>query len=270
MSLLAQLSDPHIGAAGQNLFGDVDTAAMLRAAIHKLLSLPRAVDAVLVTGDLVDSGSAPEYAHLLSLLAPLRCPVYLVPGNHDDREQLRRSLERHPSLATASASDLPGYIQYVRQIGALRLITLDTNAPGQPHGELCEVRLAWLERALAADPAAPTVVALHHPPFASGIACMDSIALNRGASELEAILRRHPQVERLVCGHLHRSMCRRLGGTIVMSAPSTAHQIHLDLKPLGEPAYTREAPGFLLHHLGDEGLVSHLVNVGEHDQPHHF
>ena len=45
-------------------------------------------DVVLITGDCVNSGSAAEYARFQALLRPLTMPVYVIPGNHDNREQL--------------------------------------------------------------------------------------------------------------------------------------------------------------------------------------
>ena len=41
---------------------------------------------------------------------------------------------------------------------------------GEAGGALCEDRLRWIDRALAAAPGRPTLVLMHHPPFATGIA----------------------------------------------------------------------------------------------------
>ncbi len=54
---------------------------------------------------------------------------------------------------------------------------------------------------------------------------MDDIGLVHGAGTLAAIIARHRQVERVICGHLHRSIQTRWAGTIAMTAPSTAHQV---------------------------------------------
>ena len=44
---------------------------------------------------------------------------------------------------------------------------------------------------------------------------MDEMGLLAGAPALEALVRRHPQVEGLICGHLHRSIQARFGGRLV-------------------------------------------------------
>lgn len=264
-TLLLQFSDPHVCAPGRLLLDRVDTAAFLKQAVASVLAAPDRPDALLITGDLVDHGSAEEYAHLRQLLSPLACPIYLMAGNHDERMALQAALPEF-----CPASELPPFLQYTVDIGALRLIALDSVVPGAPHGELCEQRLAWLERRLGEAPQRPTIVAMHHPPFATGIAHMDAMGLLKGGPELEALLRRHPQVERLLCGHLHRPIQRRFGGTLAMTVPSTAHQIHLDLGASAEPLFCLEPPGYALHLLREGQVLTHLAASGRHGEPQPF
>jgi 3',5'-cyclic AMP phosphodiesterase CpdA len=262
--MLVQLSDPHIVAPGHRLLGRIDTPALLSQAVAGVLALQPAAGAVVLTGDLVDRGSAEEYAHLRVLLAPLRCPVWLIPGNHDDVAAMRAAFPDHDELTPVDVPALAAHVLWVRERDGLRLVALDTVVAGAPHGALCEQRLAWLDRTLAAAPGLPTIVAMHHPPFVTGIGHMDAMGLHGGASGLEAVLRRHPQVERVVCGHLHRPILRRFGATVAMTIPSTAHQMVLDLRDGAPPAFRCEPPGFALHALRGGALVSHLVAVGEH------
>ena len=55
--LLAQLSDPHIGAE----WADGDPVAGLAAAVESVRSMGRQPDAVLVSGDLADNATDAEY-----------------------------------------------------------------------------------------------------------------------------------------------------------------------------------------------------------------
>lgn len=104
---------------------------------------------------------------------------------------------------------------------------------------------------------------MHHPPFAAGIQYMDDMGLREGSAELFDIVRRHPQVARVTCGHLHRHTLRRFAGTIAMTVPSTAHQIALDLRDKAPPAFRREPPSCVLHALIDGDVVSHLATLAE-------
>ncbi len=97
-TLLAQLTDLHIREPGRLAYGRLDTAPYLRNAVQAVQQLRQAPHAIVLTGDLTDFGRAAEYEHLASLLAPLGMPLYLLPGNHDDRDQMRRSFSNHRYL----------------------------------------------------------------------------------------------------------------------------------------------------------------------------
>lgn len=255
--LLVQLSDTHIRAPGELAYGRIDTAAYLRAAVLAVLRLPQQPLAVVLTGDLADDGSAAAYTHLRSLLEPLTCPLYVLPGNHDDRAALRRAFSDQPTLHHASIED---HIQYEVELPGLRLLTLDTVVPEASHGALCTQRLNWLDMQLALHPNMPTLLAMHHPPFETYLGSMDRVGLLHGAVELAAVVARHPQVQRIVCGHLHRSSQSLWAGTLVQTAPSTAHQVWLSLARDGGNGWGLEPPGFLLHAWNNGlDLVSHLA-----------
>jgi 3',5'-cyclic AMP phosphodiesterase CpdA len=251
--VIAQITDPHVGAVGGRMDRLYRTASHLRRAVRHLNALKPAPDAVLATGDLVEHGGVAEYRRLRAILAPLRAPVYLIPGNHDDRDTLRRVFDDHRYLPRT------GFIQYTVEDAAVRLVALDTLVPGESGGRLCRDRLAWLDARLADAPRRPTLLFMHHPPFVSGMPVMDGMGLD-GADGLADIVRRHPQVERIACGHLHRTITRRFAGTVAITSPATAHQLALDLVPDQRLAVVMDPPACMLHvWLGDaEGLVSHV------------
>src|SRR5215216_6808374 len=86
--IIAQISDPHIGLGGDSDDPQDEAAIQLRRAVDHLMRLPASPDVVLITGDCVDGGSMPEYQRFQALIRPLTMPVYIVPGNHDNREHL--------------------------------------------------------------------------------------------------------------------------------------------------------------------------------------
>jgi 3',5'-cyclic AMP phosphodiesterase CpdA len=269
-TFLVQLTDLHIREPGRLAYGRIDTAPYLERAVQSVLRLPQRPDAVVITGDLSDFGRAAEYEHLARLLSPLPMPVYLMPGNHDDRDQLRRSFPAHAYLAPGVGAS--GFVQYSVRVGALRLLTLDTCVPGQSHGTLCDERLAWLEQQLDACRGEPVVIAMHHPPFQTLIGHMDEIGLLQGTDALEALVARHRNVERVICGHLHRAIDVRFGGTIASTSPAPAHQVCLDLSPDAPSAWTLEPPGFRVHAWSARSgrLVTHLAASGTFEGPFPF
>jgi 3',5'-cyclic AMP phosphodiesterase CpdA len=145
----------------------------------------------------------------------------------------------------------------------LRIVALDTLVPGKVGGALCEKRLHWLDRTLAAVPDKPTLVLMHHPPFVTGVDQMDKHGFD-GRAALAKIVLRHPQIERILCGHLHRAIESRFAGASVGTAPSTAHQLVLDLRPGASLSFAKEPPCYQLHHWREgASLVTHTAAIGD-------
>lgn len=263
--LIVQLSDPHVRPEGALYQGVVDSNAQFAAAIAHVNALDPRPDLVLLSGDLVDHGQDDEYAMLARMLEPLEVPVLAIPGNHDEREAFRRAFAGKPWLPAEGPIDYA-----VGDHGVVRIVALDVTLPGLHHGVVSEEAAAWLDEVLTAEPARPTMVMMHQPPFATGIPYMDPYSCREG-QRLAEVVARHPQVERILCGHVHRFMQLRFGGTILCSAPSTTTAIALQLRGDARPASYIEPPAMLLHHwLERRGLVSHFVPVGTFPGPYPF
>jgi 3',5'-cyclic-AMP phosphodiesterase len=248
--LLAQLSDPHIGAD----WADGDPMAALAAAVACVRALPLQPDAVLVSGDLADTAADGEYELVLELLAPLQAPVYVLPGNHDDR----RGLHRHFGVPGADGEP----VQYSVDLGPMRLVVLDSTRPGEDPGALDAGRLEWLDAELAAAPRAPTIVAMHHPPLITGIPAWDELGLpTADRRALSEVIEHHPQVRRLVGGHVHRMISGDLAGRPVLTVPSTYVQARLSFGSEVIELAADEPAGFALHAVVDGELISHVQPV---------
>lgn len=257
--LIAQISDCHILDRGERFVDRIDSAAGLRAAVATINALDPLPDLVLATGDLVDAGTASQYDHLVELLTPLTVPVLPIPGNHDDRTELRRRFASLPD----GAPDDP--IDHVVDDHDVRIVALDTTIPGDHAGRLSAAQCAWLDAELGSSPDHPTIVVQHHPPVPSGITWMDATCGFDDGGEA-AVIARHQHVEAILSGHLHRAFHRRYAGTISVTWPSTACQLDLALAG-GAPRYTAEPTGMLLHDWRDGlGLTTHVVPIGRHDR----
>jgi 3',5'-cyclic AMP phosphodiesterase CpdA len=253
--LLAQLSDLHLGADWEG----VDPRPRLEQVIEAVRALPNPVDAVVVTGDLTADGAEEDSLLARQLLDRFEVPVHVLPGNHDLRASLR------------SAFDLPGEgddaIDYSVEVGELRLVVLDSIVPGEDRGALSAEQLRWLDAELGKEPERPAILAMHHPPLATGLPEWD--AINLVAPEREAlaeVVGRHPQLRAIVGGHLHRVAASALAGCPVLSAPSTYLQLLPDFDP---PDFEDEdevvwtgPPGYALHVLLDGELSSQVELLG--------
>lgn len=244
--LVIQISDLHLGAA----WPAGDPAAVLARAVAAVNAFPAAPEAVLVTGDLTDVATAASYELAREALSKLEAPFHVLPGNHDERELIRRCF------------DLPGDgadpIQYALDLASLRVLMLDSLIPGSDGGALGAERLGWLESELAGDPERPTLIAMHHPPLATAVPVWDEIALVTPDREaLARVVAANPQVIGLVAGHLHRTVFTTLADRPVVAIPSVYEQAKLDFG-LTDFQMSADPPAFAVHSLVDGCLVTHL------------
>jgi 3',5'-cyclic-AMP phosphodiesterase len=264
--LICQLTDLHVRPVGKPANRVAETNMFTERAFRAVARLNPEPDMVVITGDLTECGLDAEYTNLARLLRKwLPMPVFVIPGNHDRRGNFREGLKHLPGV-TAD----PHYVQYAVEDHPVRLVMLDTLVPGAGHGELHAGQLEFLDRTLAAVPGKPTIVAMHHPPFVCGIAHMDRINL-RDAPAFTAIVAKHRQVERIICGHHHRPIVARVAHAIASIAPSVAHQVEMTLDPHDPGAFVFEPPAFQLHRWTPaDGIVSHTVYIEDFPGPYPF
>lgn len=233
--MLVQITDSHV------VRGSEASAAALREVVAGIVALPIPPAAVLLSGDVVHEGDAEDYAFVRELLAPLVSPVHAIPGNHDD-----------PALVYEAFGD-PGEVE----VAGLRLLLCDTHLPGTDAGHLDVDALA----ARLAGDARPTVVAMHHPPLRTGIAAIDDLALPMADRlALAELLAASPQVERVVCGHVHRITFETLGGCGVFTCPATWEQIEPG-PGLGSLAFVERGRAFAIHTFIDGVFVTQIQPV---------
>ena len=261
--ILAHLTDLHVRPPGLPAYRVVETNTMAERALRAVAALRPVPDAVVISGDLTDCGLTAEYECVANMMQRWlgHLPVHVVPGNHDRRENFRAQLR-----PWHRAGDESAFVQYVVENLPVRLVMLDSVTPGAGHGSLCNDRLAWLDAALAEAPATPTMLVMHHPPILCGLPILDRLNL-RQAPALAELLLRHPQVERILCGHNHRAITGRLAQAIVMVCPSVVHQSELAFEH-DQGRLVMEPPAFQLHRRMPDGqLVSHTVMVDDYPGP---
>jgi 3',5'-cyclic AMP phosphodiesterase CpdA len=244
-AVLIQLGDLHIGAD----WVDVDPLRTLSATVDAVRRLDIPVAAVLVLGDLAEHAADDEYADVQAQLKRLDAPAHVAMGNRDDRERLRR----HFGIPPASGAPL----NYATDVGAVRLIVVDTTIPGHDAGRLDSRTLSWLDSQLSSCPNTPTLLAMHHPPLITGPAAWDRSALAaESRAGLAEMLARHPQVQTILGAHLHRPLLAEFANRPLVVAPSTYVQFPLSLDatrldPDDEP------PGYVAHVItGGAQLIS--------------
>jgi Icc protein len=249
---LAQISDTHILSTES----DQPTASLRAECLRQCVAdiNQQHPDAVILTGDTVQHGQPDEYARLRDLLAPLQAPLYLVPGNRDDKNELRAAFSDHACLPAAG-----DFLHYVVEDYAVRLVGLDSTLAGERKGRFCEDRQAWLEATLSEQPERPALLFIHHPPFDVGEHYVGGYRVPEERAALAEIVGRHPQVIGLICGHVHWPVACAWAGTEARIMPSVA----VDVRNGVDEDETGGRPVYLLHELSAvTGLISRAVTAG--------
>lgn len=242
--IIAHISDLHIDTTEGGNAASVERAARV---LDHLNGLPGRLDAILVTGDIADHGLVEEYRQAAKILdSPY--PVLHCPGNHDIRANYRIGLTGEP------ASDAP--INQVHRLPGATFALCDSTIPGEDGGLLAEDTLAWLDDVLADDTGTPAFVCFHHPPVAMRQPYLDTMLLTVDARFTD-IIRRHPQVVAVLCGHAHTAAASTFAGRPLLVAPGVVSTLVMPWEGTG-PVDRQQPPGIAYHVLDDDGsLVTH-------------
>ena len=223
MTKVIWLSDLHFTAHGR--VQDHDPRQRLQAAISFINANHADADHCILSGDLVDRGTAADYAALAEMLLSLNIPVLPMVGNHDHRDLLRAHLTMPPHAMT-------DFVQYAVAIPDAQILCLDTQKTGSDAGMFCTERKDWLDAQLRTTPEIPAYLFLHHPPARLGLPMQDADCMENGDAFLD-VLAQHPNVKHLFIGHVHRPITGTLRGIPFTTMRSVLYQA-----PPPQPAWT--------------------------------
>lgn len=258
MTRILQITDTHIVCPPLKVSGVLDTLSLFENAIAKIeqdLAKLGKVDAILVTGDISDNGDLDSYLAFKSVISRLGIPYFVLPGNHDLRASMHQCFD---DLSPAISEE----INWIKTFPDLDIIGLDTVIPGQSGGKLSSSGLTFLAQALQRHPEKPALIAMHHPPFESGIRFIDAIGLE-GAQEMAEILEQSARDIRIICGHLHNSIVSTIGGATVLSSPATASCFLTDHRQDAPVGFTQDHGGYMLHEW-NQGFRSTYLSLAPH------
>jgi Icc protein len=252
--LIAHISDFHVfSERPETKVVRLDAEAAARKVVDDIAHFQPALDAVMFTGDLTDGGSARDYVLLADILAPIKVPVLMVPGNHDKRAALRAAFSGRLPFENSP------FLNYETRIGALRVLALDTLIEGHTEGALERESLDWLAGRLSDPHQGPTLIIMHHPPFPSGIESLDKMALVGGRTEMAEMVRAFKGPLAIMAGHIHRPYKAFWNGAYCAVGGSPAFQIDLDLASNEhEPGVVEEPYAYYVYRLNaGGGLAAH-------------
>ena len=155
--IIAQISDSHIDPESDKLENRLRD---LRYVVDDINGLDPAPDLVIHTGDVVHNGSQEKYDLAANIFRNFQMPLYICPGNRDDRTLIAKNFLIGRNIAPDSK-----FLQHSIDDYPVRLIALDTLCATTNMGDYCKERADALSLALAEEPQKPTALFMHHPPF---------------------------------------------------------------------------------------------------------
>lgn len=230
--LIAHLTDFHMLEQGQLLGKVLDVNSLVWQAVETVNASPVPPAFVVMTGDLTHTGTRDEMVEARRALDALTVPYFAITGGHDVPDVF------HDVFGERGWRDeATGDTRYVVDDYPVRLVMADTTA-GKGHlPEFGPERCEWLDRTLSEAPDKPTLLGLHYPPFQCRVpvrAYVEDVEV-AWAEGLKAVVSRHPQIQSVVCGHVHRTTHVRWAGTMASIGPSPTVQsepLFSDLKAM--------------------------------------
>ena len=232
------MSDTHLLADPTASLWGRKPAANLAAVMSALPS----VDAIVVTGDVAEDGTAEAYRLADTLIEQQAARRFVIAGNHDNCDAMRVVFGDVAALRLVAPS--PHWT----------LALLNSQWVGHDAGLISDVELDRLASALDRI-TSHVVLCVHHPPLSP---CSQPDCGLSNSDRLLETLRGSP-VRVVLSGHVHQAFKTTAEGITFLGAPSTFRQ----LRHGGDPHYTdtREPPNALLVQLHDDGRSDHRLVI---------
>ncbi len=249
--ILLQLSDLHIAQEGKPAFGCVNSLQMLQATVSYILHSRVKPDVAVVTGDISTDGTESSYQLAKAELDRLCMPVYMVPGNHDDKKTMQRAYQDSPRIRTV-------FQPMLEHVEGANLVLLDSTVDGKSYGSISRSDLTWLQTHVPSASDKPTLVFMHHVPFATGYTVMDEPFVH--ATDLLQVLSGRPQLL-VCCGHIHVGIAAPVNNVSVITCPPVSMSMELNFGSDGGDAFFIGQPAFALHIIDGPRVQTHFCNV---------
>lgn len=214
MEKIIWMSDPHFTAQGDVL--GHDPRARLDAAIAHVNANHADSDFCVISGDMVNRGTRPDYLAVSEALSALQVPLLPMVGNHDDRPFFRE-------VFALPDTSMAKFVQYSIDTPDGLILCLDTQKTGADAGDFCATRSDWLRDTLQHACDKPVYIFLHHPPMALGLPMQDQSRMENGPAFLD-LLTMFPNIRHLFIGHVHRPVTGTVRGIPFATMRSVLYQ----------------------------------------------
>ncbi|MFA5983431.1 MAG: 3',5'-cyclic-AMP phosphodiesterase [Methylococcaceae bacterium] len=242
---ILQISDLHIRPNTADTLLGIDTDYYFAAVLEHAFTHEKAIDLILLTGDLAQDPSPASYQRIFHRLTDYAIPSVCLPGNHDDYKLMQAILGSQ-------------FISCRKQllINNWQLICLNSQLPDSPCGQLPEDEIQFLLHCLKSHPTHHAIIALHHHSIPTQSKWMDEMIISNHQQFWE-LIGQYPNIKAVTCGHIHQTLQEIHNGVQVWGTPSTCFQF-TPLSP--EFSLDDKAPGYRVIQLNVDGSCNTRIN----------
>lgn len=230
---IIHISDIHLENHGLPIW-NTDTKLHFDKAIKKIQTMDN-IDAIIISGDLSNDGSAWSYNYIDNLLAKTNIPTFCCPGNHDNLDIFYGS---HKSWFYKNCE--------LFMLNGWTFIMLNSVMAGKSRGNFYPDKFLDLLK----HSCGPTVIVLHHPPIEQDGWLNRKLLENRDV--FNDIIHKYKNIRLVLYGHTHHHEIKTIDGIIYSSASSIGFAFHPKLLKF-QIAHGRE--GFSLITLNDSNII---------------
>jgi len=239
-----QISDLHILAEKGKTISGVDTDKTFKQSLAHIHNNYKKIDLLLATGDLAEDPKQSTYQRIYQAFKQYKTRTLCLPGNHDDLELMQKNI----------ADDQVNCDRHIK-FKYWQVINLNSKKKGSTGGQLGDLELTFLNDTLKKHPNLHTLITVHHHPIPTGSQWMDTMMIE-DTLELFSIVKKHPQVKAISCGHIHQELEAIKDNTLILGVPSCCFQF----KPYSTNyALDDNKPGYRSFSLHPDGSMESKV-----------
>jgi len=244
---LIHITDCHLLNNTHDALKNTLPFSCLEQLVNRIKSNNLPADAIVVSGDISQTGNAESYQLFKQLLEQLKLPVFCVPGNHDD-----------PIVLKSVYPNTPNELPSLHFIGDDAIILLNSKLPGQEYGEISHAAMEKLDFLLQNNNHRQIIAVVHHQAVKIHSPWMDKIGL-RQADKFLQTLAQYQNVKMLLFGHVHQEISSTHEHIQLYASPATCYQF----KPgTAEMILDDKNPAYRYISLSEDGkITSHVQRL---------
>jgi|TARA_B110000444_G_scaffold139446_1_gene130906 3',5'-cyclic-AMP phosphodiesterase len=244
MTNIIQITDLHLYADRNKTANNINTFKSAQIVFEAIDANEVDFDMLILSGDLSDDESDESYENLKYLLRNFKCPIYLMPGNHDSPQKIK-SICNDKNLKN----------QNYKSVGEWGIFMFNTKKDNSPNGVLHQNELVYFDKVMSNNENNFLLVMLHHHPILIGSDSMDKMIIENSSELLDRI--NNNKIKGVGWGHIHNEISVDYNGAQLFSTPSTCYQA----KPKSKKFLIdyAQSPGYRIIQLKDGGAIDTKV-----------